>query len=640
MVEKMKFLSIVGPKDDLDRVIDTYLTKYEMQLENSVVELKNAKNINPYMESNPCREELARVKEYVSQLTEKAETSKTMNVVQATEFLRELDEAVAKNKEQQATLLDEKKRIEEALQELKPYCDMHYNIQSILDFQFVKYRFGKVAIQYYAKLEEYAREDKNSIFYKCQSDSEYVWGIYFVPANMTQKVDTVYTSLHFERFHFHDGYEGTPMEALEAQQKKLEAMTKKLQEAEEEGRKLVQSRAGKLLAAQNCFVTMQEHYEIRKLVAFTKTEKAEFFVLCGWMTAKDTARFQKELESEVEIICMVEERSEKSKPPTKLKNPKLFKPYQMYIEMYGLPSYGEIDPTIFVAITYSVIFGIMFGDVGQGICLFLGGLLLYKLKRMNLAAIVSCAGVFSTIFGFMFGSVFGFENIIEPVWIRPVTKMSNLPFIGNLNSVFVYAIALGMGLVLITMILNIINRFRAHKMGEALFDTNGIAGFIFYLSLVVTIVLFMSGHKLPGTIILIVMFGLPLLLIALKEPLTSFMEKKSELIEGTIIMYIVQTFFELFEVLLSYFSNTLSFVRIGAFAVSHAAMMEVVLMLAGAENGATPNWLVVVLGNLFVMGMEGLIVGIQVLRLEYYEFFSRFYTGGGRPFKPYRNVTK
>ena len=92
--------------------------------------------------------------------------------------------------------------------------------------------------------------------------------------------------------------------------------------------------------------------------------------------------------------------------------------------------------------------------------------------------------------------------------------------------------------------------------------------------------------------------------------------------------------FEIFETLLSYFSNTLSFVRIGAFAVSHAAMMEVVLMLAGAESGS-PNWIVVVLGNLFVCGMEGLIVGIQVLRLEYYEMFSRFYKGSGRAFDPY-----
>ena len=99
-------------------------------------------------------------------------------------------------------------------------------------------------------------------------------------------------------------------------------------------------------------------------------------------------------------------------------------------------------------------------------------------------------------------------------------------------------------------------------------------------------------------------------------------------------MFLVTAFFELFDVLLSYFSNTLSFVRIGAFAVSHAAMMEVVLMLAGAESGNI-NWIVIVLGNVFVCAMEGLIVGIQVLRLEYYELFSRFYRGTGRAFRPY-----
>ena len=110
-----------------------------------------------------------------------------------------------------------------------------------------------------------------------------------------------------------------------------------------------------------------------------------------------------------------------------------------------------------------------------------------------------------------------------------------------------------------------------------------------------------------------------------------------EQITRILFVFIVQGFFEMFEVLLSYFSNTLSFVRIGAFAVSHAAMMEVVLMLAGAESGNL-NWIVVVLGNLFVCGMEGLIVGIQVLRLEYYEMFSRFYKGTGRKFEPFRSV--
>ena len=149
----------------------------------------------------------------------------------------------------------------------------------------------------------------------------------------------------------------------------------------------------------------------------------------------------------------------------------------------------------------------------------------------------------------------------------------------------------------------------------------------------------MTGHKTPAGWVLAIMFGIPLLLILFREPLTKKIEKKSDKMEESKAMFLIQGFFELFETLLSYFSNTLSFVRIGAFAVSHAAMMEVVLMLAGVEEG-NPNWIVIVLGNLFVCGMEGLIVGIQVLRLEYYEMFSRFYSGSGHAFSPYTQKTE
>ena len=136
-----------------------------------------------------------------------------------------------------------------------------------------------------------------------------------------------------------------------------------------------------------------------------------------------------------------------------------------------------------------------------------------------------------------------------------------------------------------------------------------------------------------------VMFGVPLLFILFKEPITRKIKKRADTMEGSAGMFLIQGFFELFETLLSYFSNTLSFVRIGAFAVSHTAIMEVVLLLAGVESGS-PNWAGVILGNLFICGFEGLIVGIQVLRLEYYEMFSRFYKGGGRAFEPYTKKTK
>ena len=135
---------------------------------------------------------------------------------------------------------------------------------------------------------------------------------------------------------------------------------------------------------------------------------------------------------------------------------------------------------------------------------------------------------------------------------------------------------------------------------------------------------------------MIIFLGIPVIMFLLKEPLGQLVEGKKPKAEGGVGMFLVQGFFELFETMLSYFSNTISYVRIGAFAVSHAAMMEVVLMLSGASAGST-NWIIFVIGNIIVCGLEGLVVGIQVLRLEYYEMFSRFYKGSGRKFEPFRS---
>ena len=132
----------------------------------------------------------------------------------------------------------------------------------------------------------------------------------------------------------------------------------------------------------------------------------------------------------------------------------------MYVKMYGLPKYGEFDPTIFVAITYSLLFGAMFGDLGQGLCIFAIGLIVYLIKKIPLAAILSAAGFTSAIFGLLYGSVFGFEGVIPQIWVNPRTSKMNLPIVGSFNTVFVAAILFGVFLILITMIINMVNAFQ------------------------------------------------------------------------------------------------------------------------------------------------------------------------------------
>ena len=649
MVEKMKFISIVGPKEEIDRVTSQYLSRYEIQLENTLSELKDLKNITPCADSNPYRGVLARAEELagrVRKIGNAAPSGKRMETQAAVALTEELYAELEKCREQKSGLEAERKKVVELLVNIRPFQNLHYDVASILHFKHIKFRFGKIPVESYSKLKEYLMDDICTIFDECGRDENYIWGVYFVPAAEEEKVDAVYASLHFERTFIDDDYDGTVEEAFEALTRRQKELEESLAQIEDSFQEKLMARGGEMLAAAETISDSAEYFDVRRLAAFTKAKDTVFFILCGWMTREDAERFEKEIEGDADVFCMVEDGRNESlenrfrKPPTKLKNPRIFKPFEMFIRMYGLPNYQEFDPTIFVAVTYSIIFGAMFGDVGQGLCLFIGGMLLYKFKKLNLAAIVGSCGIFSTIFGFCFGSVFGFEDVIEPLWLRPTEAMTTLPFIGNLNTVFVVAVALGMGLVILMMVFHIINSLRAKQLGEALFDTNGVAGLVFYGAVAAVVVLYMTGNALPAGIVLVVMFVVPLLVIACKEPLTNKLNKKKELIEGGKGMFVVQAFFEMFEVLLSYFSNTLSFVRIGAFAVSHAAMMQVVMMLAGAENGGTPNIIVVIIGNLIVLGMEGLIVGIQGLRLQYYEFFSRFYKGDGREFKPYAKAAK
>jgi V/A-type H+-transporting ATPase subunit I len=649
VVEKMKFISIVGPKEEIDRVTSQYLSRYEIQLENTLSELKDLKNITPCADSNPYRGVLARAEELAGRVREignAAPSGKRMETQAAVALTEELYAELEKCRAQKSGLEAERKKVVELLVNIRPFQNLHYDVASILHFKHIKFRFGKIPVESYSKLKEYLMDDICTIFDECGRDENYIWGVYFVPAAEEEKVDAVYASLHFERTFIDDDYEGTVEEAFEALTRRQKELEESLAQIEDSFQEKLMARGGEMLAAAETISDSAEYFDVRRLAAFTKAKDTVFFILCGWMTREDAERFEKEIEGDADVFCMVEDGKNESlenrfrKPPTKLKNPRIFKPFEMFIRMYGLPNYQEFDPTIFVAVTYSIIFGAMFGDVGQGLCLFIGGMLLYKFKKLNLAAIVGSCGIFSTIFGFCFGSVFGFEDVIEPLWLRPTEAMTTLPFIGNLNTVFVVAVALGMGLVILMMVFHIINSLRAKQLGEALFDTNGVAGLVFYGAVAAVVVLYMTGNALPAGIVLVVMFVVPLLVIACKEPLTNKLNKKKELIEGGKGMFVVQAFFEMFEVLLSYFSNTLSFVRIGAFAVSHAAMMQVVMMLAGAENGGTPNIIVVIIGNLIVLGMEGLIVGIQGLRLQYYEFFSRFYKGDGREFKPYAKAAK
>ena len=445
MIVKMKFLSISGPKVDIDRVCDKYLSKYEMQLENAVAELKTTDNLQPFVEVNPYREPLAKAEQFAALIKdEKVHADSVMTETEMMDMIREINHEYLNLQDKKELLKKKEEDLKNRLNVLEPFCPLEVDLNKVTHYRYMKVRFGRVAVDYYRRLEKYLFEDLNAVFIEGIRNENYVYGSYFVSNAEASKVDSVFNSLHFERINLPTEAVGTPAQACEDLKNQMESTHKEIEGLEQEVDQLMNRYAAKILGAQKRLEELSNIFDVRKMAA--RIEEADtredYYILCGWMGEDDVKKFLEETKNDDRIFIVVEEDREKyfGDPPTKLKNPKFFKPFEMFIRMYGLPSANEMDPTIFVALTYTFIFGAMFGDVGQGFCLFVIGGILYLTKKMNLAGIVSVAGLFSMFFGFMFGSIFGFEDIIEPIWLRPAEAMTNLPFIGQLNTVFILSL--------------------------------------------------------------------------------------------------------------------------------------------------------------------------------------------------------
>ena len=475
MIEKMNFLSITGPKADIDRVVNTYLCKYEIHLENALSELTTVESLTPFLDVNPYRDALNSINTIYEELKTPPSTSnRSPGIETALSTVKEIRSQADQLQKEQSELEETCSSLEESLRIIRPFRNIDYDISSILHLKYIHFHFGRIEKQYYEKFKKYIYDNLNTIFLKCDEDDQYVWGVYFVPKHDAHKIDAAYSSMHFEKIFVPDNYTGTAQQAFSSVSKQYDDAMKHLEAQKQKYQRFLSNKAEAIVTARNTLLQFSRNFDVRKAAACTGKHE-NFYILCGWMTEADTRAFQADIASDERIFCLVDgedtntpEHDPSHQPPTKLKNPKLFKPFEMYVKMYGLPAYGEMDPTWFVAITYSFIFGAMFGDAGQGLLLFIGGLLLYKLKHIDLAGIISCAGVFSTFFGLMFGSIFGFEDVIPALWLRPVDSMTTIPFIGKLNTVFIVAIGFGMGIILLCMVFNIINSFKTHDVEKIL----------------------------------------------------------------------------------------------------------------------------------------------------------------------------
>lgn len=629
--------------------------------------------------------------------------------------------------------------------------------------KFLKIRFGRLPLDSIPKLSYYS--DRDFTYYTFATDEKYAQILYLVPINDAVEADEIFNSLFFERTRVPDYFYGDADEAKTEMLKAVREENNRLDLIDADIKALKLEVESGFQKAVSKLAALEQSYDLRQNVAVYNKK----FFIAGYIPKRKLKEFTESLESipDVSVTEKPLDSEPNSSPPVLLRNCWLFRPFEMFVKMYGLPNYKCFDPTPYVAVTFMLIFGIMFGDVGQGLLITILGIILDKWRKVKLAPIMQRIGITSALFGLLYGSVFGNEEIIEPFFKIPSVYQalgySTAPSdIFQVSTILLLAsIAIGVVLVLISMAMNVAENIRTPQwLSEAVISPNGIVGMIFYASVMLGVALQLGlGIPMFSAAYVICLIILPLALIFFKELIISFFAKRvkrsknvnivravktysaatspldsingsdeilEELINTNFVRaqygvmeaeayeavkrrndkdyifypfesdgknvsgvyvamvndfpmtekifssfgfkkmkmpghiedirkeenlrlseytddeekkehksvgnFIIEGIIELFESCLTYITNTMSFLRIGGFILSHAGMMLVVSVLA--EKAGDAAIVVQILGNLFVIGMEGFLVGIQVLRLEFYEVFSRFYKGDGKPFSP------
>ena len=375
--------------------------------------------------------------------------------------------------------------------------------------------------------------------------------------------------------------------------------------------------------------TMQRVYDVCK----GRGEVSGMFVLSGWIPEDTLASIKKTVEEEAPLTTLMVESTKDItysgiRVPTLLRNSPVFRAFQDIVAMYSLPSYGEIDPSPIVAISFILFFGFMFGDIGHGLMIYIASIFLVKrgVMKRSFGQVMKSASISSMVFGALYGSIFGLENIIPALWLSPMH---------DTNRLLIIAICLGVFMISLGLILNMIQQYRNRDFGRLLFDGQGLAGLFLYWTMAALAAIYMTRTEISEIAANIMWggIGLMMLLMVFRDVLARCLLHQKEHGESVVL-----NIFEIMHNLMSFVSNTASFVRLAAFALNHVGLSMAVIMLSemvhSLPGGIVMKGIILLVGNIVIVCLEGLIVFIQTLRLEYYEFFGKFYKGGGSAFKP------
>ena len=387
---------------------------------------------------------------------------------------------------------------------------------------------------------------------------------------------------------------------------------------------------------------------------FGKTSNTVLFA--GWVPASRQQSLSEGITAASRQRCYLEwndardvDEQLQASIPVELHNPRFLAPFETLVRNFAIPQYGTIDPTLFVAVAFLVMFGLMFGDAGHGAVLAVIGWLgsaLYagkKASTRNLLKFIGWCGCSAIVAGVLFGAYFGM-SLLPPLWFDYHNAVAgHAPpggFVTDIYGVLAITIYFGIAVIATGLILNWVNLAAKRQWFKLVFDKGGIIGsWIFAAGIYVGAYFVNHSYKdLPPRELLVWLIGVPVLLLALKPPLEYLLHRRGRKFNlFTLVDFFMEWIVEVLEIFSGYLANTLSFMRVAGLGIAHVSLMIAFSVIARMIGGDTINVLsviVLVLGNGLVIALEGLSAGIQALRLNYYEFFSKYFSGGGKAYMP------
>ncbi len=655
-IEKMVLLKIIGSIDDMHQILkelifcenahlnlnvenssayNNYLAVHQYESEiigSSIYNIVDPNNIH-----NSCSDCLSSVEELSRGLGLELKIDKKLLLENNYDF----DQAKKDLSRIQLTIGGRVKEINNKKQQISELLELRGKIDSIADkdvdfkkiadLNYFYYEIGSFVTENKSRLKK-NYENLSAIVLKIgniKSSSEDLYMIIY-PKQFKGETDNLLKSLNWSELVIPEEYEGSAAETLVKIDAKIDELQKDITSLSSSIETETEDNKKTIFKIYNVFKLEDKISELEQRADFGNNA----FALDVWVEEKNKAEVEKVIASVTDKYLISsktpQEFSDDVIAPTKLKNNWFSKPFEMIVNMYGLPAYDELDPTMIVAITFCLAFGIMFGDIGQGLVYVLAGLLI-KNKMEAAGGLAIRLGASSMVFGCIYGSLFGLEKHELP-WLPGILNGSPLSP-DNIPMILVAGILFGFMALTVSYLLGTINSLRRGNIEEGIFGKNGIFGYIFFVSFIMAIValtgIFNIPMGIPVTTLLI-----SLVVLVMKQPITSLVTGHRPLFHESPGAYMTESIFEAIETILGTLSNSISFVRVGAFALNHAGLFLAFMVISEMMPNVFLKVLILVVGNILILSLEGLVVLIQSLCLHYYEMFGKYFKGGGVAFKP------